>query len=96
MSAPRLTLEPDETAALGRLLLSLTSTDPERVLLVEAVRRAFERDRPSGETVQVGWVRFNGDEFVDFRYSAPGDLHSALLNAGWVMVYVDADKVPGA
>lgn len=52
--------------------------------------------RPSGETIQVGWVRFDGDEFCDFRYSAPGDMHAALMNAGWVPLYVDADKVPGA
>jgi len=45
----------------------------------------------TAERVQVGWVRFDGDEFHDFRYFSPDDRHRSVIIAALngLPVYVD-------
>lgn len=39
---------------------------------------------------RVGWVRYDGDEYHDFRYASPDDRHNlAVIERDYLPVYVD-------
>lgn len=50
------------------------------------------RKPPADDMVQVGWVKWDGDEFYDFRYVTPEEtdfhVYSTLCKQGWQQVFV--------
>lgn len=46
-------------------------------------------DAVKAQSEQVGWVRWDGDEYHDFRYKAPGD---EAMAAGYLPVFVVPER----